>query len=39
MARYDLIPHADIAGLVDDRLARRAPLDDIDDLKSILPPR
>ena len=39
MARYDLIPHADIAGLVDDRLARHATLDGIDDLNSILPPR
>ena len=36
MTRYDLIPNADISGLVDDRLARHAPLDDIDDLNSIL---
>jgi NitT/TauT family transport system substrate-binding protein len=39
MARYDLIPHANISGLVDARLARRVSLDDIDDLNRILPSR
>lgn len=36
MARYDLIEHAEIAGLVDDRLAQAASIDDIEGLDSIL---
>lgn len=36
MVRYDLIPHADISGLVDDRLALQTALDGIDQLNSIL---
>ena len=36
MAHFGLTAHADISGLVDDRLARQAPLDGIDDLESIL---
>ena len=38
MVRYKLIDHADISGLVDDRFARSASVDDIGDLNSILLP-
>lgn len=38
MVRYDLIEHADITGLVDDRFALAASIDGIDDLDSILLP-
>jgi len=38
MARYDLIEHAEITGLVDDRFAQAASIDDIDALDSILLP-
>jgi NitT/TauT family transport system substrate-binding protein len=35
MVRYDLTRHADITGLVDDRFALAASIDDIEDLDSI----
>lgn len=38
MARYNLIEHADIAGLVDDRFALAASTDGIDSLERILLP-
>ena len=38
MVRYGLIEHADIAGLVDDRLARTATVTGIDDVNTIRPP-
>lgn len=38
MVRYNLIEHADITGLVDDRFALAASVDGIDDLNSILLP-
>ena len=39
MARFDLIKHADISGLVDDRFALSTSLDGIDNLDSILQTR
>ncbi len=38
MVRYNLTQQGDITGLVDDRFARAASLDGIDDLDSILLP-